>query len=175
MIIMRNNTPIELTNDEIFAASKAYTRKQIEDLLLHHANETCSDLNKDEKFQFVENMASNVLEKCTLMSDEIIKKCVDDVIREYQKNMEHKPCCVKVVFHNHYYEAFKELTTKLESVTFQSRKDATDAINNFIMEVFSKNPNHTYAIRKNPDNNIVEIREKGSAIIKIGLFNATEK
>ena len=50
---------------------------------------------------------------------------------------------------------------------FQTRKEVFAAIDEFVMSVYNKNPNHTYTFRKVNPKKEYEIREKGEAIIKM--------
>ena len=159
-IITAGNMELELLPDEVQRISREHTQTKIESLLMHGIQEINPDLSREAVEVLAQTMKSSVVAKFETAADRLMREFADEALRTYESDLEMHPCTLHIEFIDYDDEVPKDRY-------FQTRKEALAAIDEFVMSVYSKNPNHTYTFRKVNPKKEYEIREKGKVIIKM--------
>lgn len=160
-IITAGNMELELLPDEVQRLSREYTQTKIESLLMHGIQEINPDLSREAVEVLAQTMKSSVVAKYETAADRLMREFTDEALKIYESDLAMRPCTLHIEFIDY------DDGEVPDDRHFQTRKEALAAIDEFVMSVYNKNPNHTYTFRKVNPNKEYEIREKGEAIIKM--------
>jgi hypothetical protein len=159
-IITAENMELELLPDEVERLSREHIQAKIESLLMHGIQEINPDLSREAAEVLAQTMKSSVIAKYETAADRLMREFADEALKTYESDLEMRPCTLHIEFIDYDGEV-------PDDRHFQTRKEAFAAIDEFVMSVYNKNPNHTYTFRKVNPKKEYEIREKGEAIIKM--------
>lgn len=159
-IITAGNMELELLPDEVQRISMEHAQAKIESLLMHGIQKINPDLSREAAEVLAQTMKSSVVARYETAADWLMREFADEALKTYESDLEMHPCTLHI--------EFIDYDDKMpDDRNFQTRKEALTAIDEFVMSVYSKNPNHTYTFRKVNPKKEYEIREKGEVIIKM--------